>query len=370
MRLLIATPNKFSYSETFVRNHIEYLKPVITVNDGWYPMTVSDGTKIFPKLLNISFIRILIKNALPSIYHKLFTFYFSKCLLKNKIDSIMVEYGPMAVSVNDACKNLNIPLAVHFHGFDVFEKKTRKKFLKKYLAIFENAKILIAVSNDMRDELIKQGADPKKTFFIPCGVNANMFHGANPLNAPMTFISVGRFTGKKAPHLTIRAFDIVLKKLPEAKLVMIGDGELFDESKQLAKDLNIESSIDFKGVMKPDKIADELRKAKVYVQHSMFAPNGDSEGLPGTVLEGSLSELPVVSTKHAGIKDAVQNGITGYLVEEGDYVKMAEYMIKLALDSNEAELMGKKGREYVLNNFTIEITTGKIKKLIEQELNK
>lgn len=367
MRLCITTPNTFFYSETFVRNHVEFLKPVITVNDGWYPMAVSDGTRVFPKILDIGF-GVLIKKTLPKLYHKLFTHYFSNLLLRNKIDSVMAEYGPMAVSVNDSCEKLNIPLIVHFHGFDVFADITRKQYLKKYVKVFETAKVLIAVSNDMRNELIKLGASPAKTVFIPCGVNATLFHGANPLNAETVFISVGRFTAKKAPHLTIKAFDIVLKQLPNAKLILIGDGELFNQSKDLAKQLGIENAIDFKGVLPPDKIAEELRNAKIYVQHSMFAPNGDSEGLPGTVLEASVSELPVVSTKHAGIKDAVQNGITGYLVDEGDYVKMAEYMIKLALDSEQAQEMGKRGRQFVLDNFTIEITTTKIKRLIEKQL--
>lgn len=367
MRLCIATPNKFYYSETFVRNHIDFLKPIIVINEGWHPLVVSDGSKLFPFYLNISPIRLFIKNILPRLYHKLFTYFFSRLLVKHKIESVMAEYGPMAVSVNDACEKLKIPLIVHFHGFDVFDKQTRTKYQKGYSIILKNAKALIAVSNDMRNELIDMGASPEKVHFIPCGVKANLFFGANPLEAKTIYISVGRFTAKKAPLLTIKAFDLVLKKLPNAKLIMIGDGELYDQCKNLVKDLKIEESVEFKGVLSPEKVANELRNAKVYVQHSMFAPSGDSEGLPGTILEGSVSELPIVSTKHAGIKDAVLNGITGYLVDEGDYKKMAEFMIELGLDSEKAYLMGKKGREFVLNNFTIEITTNKIRELIESK---
>ena len=221
----------------------------------------------------------------------------------------------------------------------------------------------------MGQNLIELGADKRKIFNIPYGVNLSFFYGTNPEQNPPIFIAVGRFTDKKAPHLTIKAFEIVHKKINSAKLIMIGNGEKYKECVKLIKKLNLKSSVEFKGILDHDSIKKELSKARAFVQHSIRPENGDMEGTPNSILEASSMGLPIVSTFHAGIPEAVLHNKTGFLVNELEYEKMADYMLRLAEDPKLAGLMGKAGRKHMENNYSLEKQIDKLKELIIISIN-
>ncbi len=354
MKLCIATPNKFSYSETFIRNHIEKLKPEFVVNNNWWPLSVSNGEMIFKGLMGIDPIRIAIKNITPSLYQKLYTNAFYKFLVSHNIDTVLAEYGLIGANIMDACKRANCRLVVHFLGFDAFDKKTLLEYSEKYNELFQKAYSLITVSIDMRDQLIKLGAPENKTFVISCGADIKKFSRINELPKDPIVIAVGRFAPKKSPQSTIKAFSKVLQKVPLAKLIMIGDGVLFEDSKKLASELNIADSIDFKGALTPEKIIEEMHKARIFVQHSVVAPGGDSEGLPLALIEAASVGLPIVSTFHAGIPEAVKDKVTGFLVKEHDIDGMANYMIELLVNDELANTMSKAARKHIEDNYDLE----------------
>ena len=135
---------------------------------------------------------------------------------------------------------------------------------------------------------------------------------------------------------------------------MVGSGEKFEECKLLIQELNLQKNVKLLGVKKPEEISELLSQAKVFVQHSLRPENGDSEGTPNTVLEASSCGLPIVSTLHAGIKEAVIHNQTGYLVNEGDYENMAKHLITLLNDNEVVERMGNAAREHMEKNYKIE----------------
>jgi glycosyltransferase involved in cell wall biosynthesis len=135
---------------------------------------------------------------------------------------------------------------------------------------------------------------------------------------------------------------------------MVGTGPLFDECQALAKKLGIDHVVTFLGGQGPDVVRKELQQARCYVQHSIEAPSGDSEGTPVSVLEAGATGLPVVSTRHAGIPDVVLEGETGFLVEEHDVEGMAQQMLRLAQDPDLAGKMGRAGRARIQEFFSKE----------------
>ena len=351
MKLCIAYPNKNSYSETFIHNHIEYLKPALTLSGGWRPYRTQDGDTIILMPLAEP-IRVGVKRMVSALYPAFYTHFLTRFLKKNRPDVLLAEYGPTGCNVMAACRKANVPLVVHFHGFDAVEKETLKKFESHYRQLFAQAKAIVAVSNDMVEQLIQLGADPQKVCRNPYGVETKLFSGAEPEKAEKLIVAVGRFTAKKAPQLTIRAFDKVLDRHPDAKLVMIGGGELFETCKKLVDDLQLKYAVQLVGVKTAAEIAEWHKKARLFAQHSMVNPvNGDSEGTPNTVLEASAAGLPIVSTRHAGIKEAVEHGVTGFLVEEGDYQGMAKYMIQLLDEPELAGELGRKARQKMINEY-------------------
>jgi glycosyltransferase involved in cell wall biosynthesis len=124
-------------------------------------------------------------------------------------------------------------------------------------------------------------------------------------------------------------------------------------------------SVDFWGQCSHQQIADAMRQARVYVQHSMQAGDGDSEGTPLAILEASASGLPVVSTRHAGIPDVVIEGHTGYLVEEGDVDGMAAGMIRLARSADMASKLGIAARKQIREHFSVETSMEGLWNIVE-----
>ncbi|MDJ1496375.1 glycosyltransferase family 4 protein [Cytophagaceae bacterium DM2B3-1] len=366
MKLCLLYPNKEAYSETFIQYHKAYLKPAATLTGGWRPYLDQSDKSIFDFPLSEP-IRIFTKRVFSGLYPSLYNSFLDKYLLKIQPEVVLAEYGITGCSVLDICQKRNIPLVVHFHGFDAFDKNTLEQYGSSYKKVFIYAKAIVAVSRDMVNQLVELGADKKKVHFISCGVITEKFRGADPENAQQLVVAVGRFTPKKAPHLTIKAFQLVLEKCPNAKLVMIGKGELWDECQQMIQEMGLQSSIQLVGIKTPDEIMSYLKQARLFVQHSMFNPvNNDSEGTPTSVLEASSMGLPIVSTTHAGIKDAVTHGVTGLLVNEGDFRTMASHMITLLENPALASQMGAQAREKMIHEYDMKLQIQKLTAVLKK----
>ena len=113
------------------------------------------------------------------------------------------------------------------------------------------------------------------------------------------------------------------------------------------------------------EIIDFMNRATIFVQHSVQSGDGDMEGTPNSILEAGACGLPVVSTLHGGIKDAVVEGETGYLVAEHDIEGMARQMLRLAQDSDLAAEMGRKARLRIEQDYNIHTQADKLFHLLQ-----
>jgi len=135
---------------------------------------------------------------------------------------------------------------------------------------------------------------------------------------------------------------------------MVGEGPLLADAKVLVEQLDLGQRIRFLGVRSQVEVAALMRQARVFVQHSLVAPDGDSEGNPVAVMEAQLSGLPVVATRHAGIPEVVIDGETGVLVEEGDVRGMSVAIERLLQDPALCTQLGAAGRCHVEQGYTQE----------------
>ncbi len=295
----------------------------------------------------------------------------SEYLKKNKIDIVLANYGISGVKLMPICKKLNLPLIVHFHGFDASHKPTLRKYQSDYLDLFNYTKAIITVSHDMAEALIKMGAPAKKVLINVYGVDTDFFTPGYLPKTDSSFITVARFTPKKSPQTSITAFYKVLQSLPDATLTMVGPKEeLYKDCVHLVDKLQISDKVNFSGAKSPQEILPMLQRSTIFIQHSMVAPDGDSEGTPNSILEASACGLPVVSTLHGGIKDAVIHGKTGFLVDEGDVEGMADYMIRLAEDPLLTKEMGENGRKYMEQEYAMDRQIHRLYEIIENTVTK
>jgi colanic acid/amylovoran biosynthesis glycosyltransferase len=366
MNICLTSINKKTYSETFIQAQIDNLPVNLVLHSEGKPLFYDENSRISPKVLT------LVEKGLKKIFNKNYSFitdyFYLRLLKKRKIDVVLAQYGIGGVYMLPICQKSKCPLVVHFHGYDASYKPILDYYEKEYQKLFKDASAIIAVSKKMTDMLVDLGCNRNKIFLAACAPH-NSFLELTPRYESKIFLAVGRFVDKKAPYLTILAFKEVLKEVPDTTLVMVGDGVLMNTCKNIAKGYNLENAISFVGILDRHQIQAYMSSALAFVQHSKVTDKGDSEGTPVAILEAQAAGLPVISTFHAGIPDIVIDGETGYLVEEGDILGMAQAMIKLLKNRELVKTMGAKAKERIKNHFTMQLYTNKLKEALSYGIN-
>ncbi|MGB5629440.1 MAG: glycosyltransferase, partial [Woeseiaceae bacterium] len=339
-------------SDTFIRAHIKRLPFDCTPFFGVKLGIADEGGK---KLWRWGhWFNAAASQLYPALDRWLSTFLLARLLKTGRVDAVLAEYGTTGSWIASACERARVPLFVHFHGADASVEEVLEREREGYRGLFRIATGIVAVSQPMRAKLVDMGAPIERVYLNACGVDPIQFELASLQRQDTRFLSVGRFVEKKAPYLTILAFDRVLKELPGAQLIMIGDGPLWGPCARLIEALGLSNAVHLKGAQSHTIVRDEMQKAAIYVQHSLVARNGDSEGTPVAVVEAQMSSLPVVATRHAGIPEVVLDGETGYLVDEADIEGMANAMTRLAMEPGLARQMGENARNRAIDKFTME----------------
>jgi len=370
-RIAITQPNFNVYSETFIRNHIRYLGETMEVYDlagGWVPghangqplvsKWVLFGEKVVAKMTRRAFIRGITARKVKQY------------LQQHRIQMVLCEYGPGGVAMMPICEALGIPFAVHFFGLDLHGTKLLKQYGAAYREMFQKADLIIAISTLQKRIIESMGCPPDKIRHIVCGADLTYLPEKINPDKPPVFIAVGRMVEKKAPLVTLTAFAEVAKEHPEARLQYIGDGPLMEACKKFVREKGIADKVDFLMAQKPDFIAKALQNSLCFVQHSVTAADGDSEGTPVAILDAGLAGVPVVSTRHAGIADVVIEGVTGFLVAEHDVKGMADSMRKLIQNPSLAHQMGVNAAAHVLKNYAIAVTISQLRDALRETFNK
>jgi len=351
LNVALISPSKEVYSETFIRAQKELLPfHVFYYFDGFLPKQLEGyGSITSSGRIKKASYKIRKKLGLTSLSYV--ESALAKSFKKNKIDVVLAQYGPVGEAVLNVCESIKVPVVVHFHGYDASRHDVIEDN-NKFKKTFKYAKAVIAVSTSMEKKLLEMGCPREKLFYNVYGPNDSFLEVVPKLNKHH-FIGIGRFTDKKAPYYTILAFAKVIKKFPDAKLTIAGNGELWNTCKNLIRHLEIQNSVNLPGVITPEEYREYLENSIGFVQHSIIAENGDSEGTPLAVLEASAAGLPVISTIHAGISDVIINGKTGILVKEHDVDAMANAMISVLENKVLTSEMGRKGKENIGTSFSM-----------------
>jgi colanic acid/amylovoran biosynthesis glycosyltransferase len=345
----------------FVKAHVDYLRGPKVLVDHWYPDFRHNGYTI-RHFYASSRAKMKLRKLLPQfLYSKVVTKRelseaslldsFNGFFREHNVDVVLAEFGPTGADLAPLLHELGIPLVVHFHGHDAHRSRLVNEYRSRYKTMFETAFRIVCVSRFMQDVLTDLGAEPEKIVLNPYGPR-DAFFSVDPNYRPVV-LSVGRFTDIKANYLTLAAFAKTLQAVPEALLVMVGDGELLETCKTLAKHWGISEHVSFEGAVPHSQVFRYFENACCFVQHSVTPTYGDAEGTPVAILEAAAAALPVVSTRHAGITEAVIHDHTGFLVSERDVDSMATYMQHLLENHDLAKEMGRKAREHVQSSFSM-----------------
>jgi colanic acid/amylovoran biosynthesis glycosyltransferase len=276
---------------------------------------------------------------------------------------IHAQFGLSGALILPLARSLKIPLIVHFRGADatVAEAYSRYSSLNHWIyfrrreALKRDTRLFITVSKFIKDKILEQGFPEERTIAHYHGVDVKKFKpNPNILRKPIVLF-VGRLTEKKGCEYLIEAMAQVQAERPDIELLLIGDGPLKVKLEALAKQ-NLRR-FQFLGVQPMPVVRDWMNCSSLLVAPSVTALQGDSEGLPNVVLEAQAMGLPVVSTTHAGIPEAVVHGETGFLAPERDAQSLAHFSLQLLQDAALWQRFSLKSQQHMYHNFNREIQT-------------
>lgn len=272
-------------------------------------------------------------------------------LRQHGVEVIMGEHLDTALPWLSLARGLGLRFFAHAHGYDVSMRLNEPKWRAAYLR-YNDADGVITMSRVSRDSLVSLGLDPSRVHVVPYGVDVPAEPLPHPERRTIRCLAVGRMVPKKGPVLALDAFRRATGVCADLHLDFVGSGPLLPGAHQFVRCFSMERCVTLHGERSNEDVRQMMRDADIFIQHSVTASDGNQEGLPVAILEAMAHGLPVVSTRHAGIPEAVADGVSGYLVQEGDSAGMADRIVKLARDPDLRNAMGNAGWRAATEHFS------------------
>jgi glycosyltransferase involved in cell wall biosynthesis len=284
---------------------------------------------------------------------------------EERVEVILAEFGTQALALAPLANSLGIPIFTYFRGTDASKAIRTERMRAAYRKMMPRLAGVFSVSQFLLNNLKRHGITHPNSHVIPSGVDVRRF--APQDKVPQSFLAVGRFVEKKAPLTTLRAFAEATVNAPEARLDFIGDGPLLEPARALAADLGVTHKVRFHGAQPHDTVRDRLMRTQFFLQHSVTARDGNTEGLPTAIQEAMACGCITISTRHAGIPEAIDEGETGFLVDEHDEQGFTA-AVNAALDVDDLPAMSRRARAVAEDRFDNHILLKLLERRIEETL--
>jgi glycosyltransferase involved in cell wall biosynthesis len=241
------------------------------------------------------------------------------------------------------------PIVLTVQGSDVnvlFHNPVLRRFRS---FVINRVSKIIAVSTPLAERVRMLGAAAKNVVLIPNGVDTAAFQqGVNNERFGYRLLWVGRLVSVKGLDFLVRAMLDVVSVFPEANLTLVGDGPLHADVNRTIAELGLEANIRLTGLVSHEQIPAYLAECDLFVLPSL------SEGLPLVLVEAMSAGKPVVASKVGGIPDVIVDSgdrKTGYMVPPADSEALAQAIITMLSDSQQARTMGENGRTYIEKHY-------------------
>lgn len=204
--------------------------------------------------------------------------------------------------------------------------------------------------------VISNGVDTDRFAPVPDVVAVRRKLGIGPTDPVVTIVAALR--PEKNHELFLEMASRIVRELPAAKFLVIGDGPRRDPMEQLAGELGIQNSVHFLGSR--DDVPSLLSATDI------FALTSHNEANPVSILEAMSIGRPVVATDVGSIREAVYEGVTGHLVAPGDATQLTARVLDLLRDPLRAQSMGAAAREKVVSRWSLDSLVQGYERLIEK----
>jgi colanic acid/amylovoran biosynthesis glycosyltransferase len=247
-------------------------------------------------------------------------------------------------------------LITSFYGYDL-SSYLRKAGEGEYARLLKHGDLFLPVSEVFRQQLIELGGDPAKVYVHRMGIDCQRFsfRERSPADDGVTrLVSVSRLVEKKGIEYAIRAVARLSQLGRRTVYTVIGEGPLRQHLVELVASLGVAGNVRLVGKKTQPQVIAVLDSAHVVVAPSVVAADGDVEGTPAVLMEAMAMGLPVIATRHSGIPEVVEDGVSGILVPERDVDALAGAIAHMADHPERWAAIGRAGRKKILEQHDIE----------------
>jgi phosphatidylinositol alpha-1,6-mannosyltransferase len=233
-----------------------------------------------------------------------------------------------------------------------------------YLGEYTRSAIARSISDQAAASMVKIAPGIDTDHFSP--QDASELRRELGLTNKKVIVSVGRLVHRKGQDVLIEAMPAIIKEVPEAHLLMIGEGPYRGYLENRVKVLGIQERVTFIGRIQYAELPRYICVGDIFVMPSRSRLAGlEVEGLGIVYLEASACGLPVIAGNSGGAPDAVLEGKTGLVVEGTNKSDVASAAIELLLDADRSKAMGVAGRQWIIQEWRWDIWSARFAELLK-----
>lgn len=221
-------------------------------------------------------------------------------------------------------------IVTSFRGYDATKNLAANP--REYETLFERGAMFLPVSETLARRLTQAGCDPSKVRVHRSGLDLARvaFEPRGRASAgPTQVLSVGRLVEKKGFRYGIEAIGRVIASGRSVRYTIIGEGPMLQELRSLVCDLGLNEQVALEGWKSHDEVLVQMQKGHVFLVPSVTSSDGDEEGIPNVAKEAMALGVPVIATRHGGIPELIEDGVSGVLVPERDSASLARAVMEL-----------------------------------------
>lgn len=267
-------------------------------------------------------------------------------------------------------KLLGVPFVAYCHGEDITLTGERRYQPKIRNLIYRSADAVVANGAFAVDKLIEIGIPRNNVFKITPGLDTSVFFPASSdllrqrygLRDELVLVTVARLIPRKGHSRVLHAIAALGADVPPLKYVIAGRGPQEQTLRDLAAELQIEDKVIFAGFVAEEEINLHYNLADIVLMPNT-EEEGDVEGFGMVFLEANAAGKPVIGGRSGGTADAVEDGVSGFLVNSADNVELIERLRQLLTDTDLRTSMGAAGLLRVKTEFAWEPRAAKLRKI-------
>ena len=234
-----------------------------------------------------------------------------------------------------------------------------------YLGEFTQSAISKALTINARSAMVKIAPGIDTEHFVP--TDATTLRRSLGLEDKKVIVSVGRLVHRKGQDYLIHSMPLILNQVPNAHLLLVGQGPYLDHLQKLAKEHGLENSVTFIGRIDYKDLPMYLCVGDIFAMPSRSRLMGlEVEGLGIVYLEASSCGLPVLAGESGGAPDAVKHNETGLVVNGTEEKQIASAAVNMLINTDSSQKMGLAGRQWIIDNWRWQIWSKEFEALLNK----